>query len=134
MRRSHGSGFLSPQAGARRDHGRSTVVDSVDYLARVDSLEIDRRDAKMRMSELTLDDRQRDPLVCHLDRMRVSELVRREPTSHTGPYSEPSQLPSDGCCRPATAAGWPCQDAEQRTDREFDPVLGPAGDVIPRSR
>ena len=34
----------------------------------------------MGMPELALDDRQRDPFVGHLDRVRVAELMRREPT------------------------------------------------------
>jgi hypothetical protein len=48
------------------------------------------------MPELPLDDRQRDPLVCHLDRVRVPQLVRREPPSYTGLRSEPSKLTARG--------------------------------------
>jgi hypothetical protein len=70
---------LCPQAGARGDHWRCAVVDGVDDLARIDPLEVNRRDAEVRMSKLSLDDRQRNSFVRHLDRVRVPELVRREP-------------------------------------------------------
>jgi hypothetical protein len=59
---------LSPQASDWRYHRRSAVVDRVDDLARINSLEIDRRDPEVRMPELPLDDRQRDPFVSPLDR------------------------------------------------------------------
>ena len=35
------------------------------------------------MPELALDHDQRDPLARHLDRMRVAQLMRREPPTHT---------------------------------------------------
>jgi hypothetical protein len=47
------------------------VVNRVDDLARVDSLEINRRDPEVRMPELPLDDRQRDPFMSHLDGVRM---------------------------------------------------------------
>jgi hypothetical protein len=47
------------------------VVHRVDDLSRIDSLEVDRRDPNVRMPELPLDDRQRNPFVRHLDRVRV---------------------------------------------------------------
>ena len=48
------------------------------------------------MPELPLDNRQRDPFVGHLDRMRVSELVRREPAPHPGLRGEPPELAACG--------------------------------------
>jgi hypothetical protein len=47
------------------------VVDRVDDLAGIDSLQVDGRDPEVGMSELSLDDRQRDPFVRHLDCVRV---------------------------------------------------------------
>ena len=44
------------------------------------------------MCELPLDHDQRDPLAGHLDRVRVPELVRREPSTHTRPLSGVMQL------------------------------------------
>jgi hypothetical protein len=46
--------------------------------------------------ELALDDRQRDPFLGHLDRMRMAELMRREPPSHASLSSQPTQLTASG--------------------------------------
>src|ERR1700729_857674 len=83
---------LWSEAGARWDHRRSAVVNCVNDLACVDSLEINRRDAEVRMPELPLDNRQRDPFVRHLDRVRMTQLVRREPTPHSSLGSESAKL------------------------------------------
>jgi hypothetical protein len=47
-----------------------------DDLAAVDALEVDAGDAHVGVSELALDHDKRDPLVRHLDRVRVPELMR----------------------------------------------------------
>jgi hypothetical protein len=67
-------------------------MDRVDDLTRVDPLEVDRGDPEVRVPELALNDRQRDPFVRHLDRVSMPQLVRREPPSHPGLHREPSQL------------------------------------------
>jgi hypothetical protein len=46
------------------------------------------------MSELALDDDQRDALVSHLDGVSVSELVRRESTTDAG--EDCGSVPDDG--------------------------------------
>ena len=81
MRRSRAPlwSLLAPQASGRGDHGWSAVVDRVDDLTGVDSLQVDRRNPEVCVPELPLDNRQRDPFVRHLDRVRVPQLVRREP-------------------------------------------------------
>jgi hypothetical protein len=89
---------LRSQAGARRDHRWPAVMDSVDDLSCVDALEVDRRDPEVRMPELPLDDRQRDPFVRHLDRMSMSELVRREPPPHRSLGRESAKLTARGGC------------------------------------
>ena len=66
-------------------------MDRVDDLACVDSLEINRRDAEVGMPELPLDNRQRDPFVRHLDRVSMTQLVRRESPPHTGLRREPGE-------------------------------------------
>jgi len=71
------------------------------------------------------------PSVRHLDCVRMSELVRREPAARPCLGREPAQLAAGGGRRPAAAAGWPGQDAEQRTDRQLHAVLGPTSDVLP---
>ena len=67
----------------------------------------------------------------HLDCVRMSELVRREPAAHPRLGREPSKLTAGCGRRPSPAAGWPGQDAEQRTDRQLHAVLGPTSDVLP---
>jgi len=54
----------------------------------VDPLQVDRGDSEIRVAELPLDDVERHALTGHLDGVRVSELVRRESPSYTGPYGE----------------------------------------------
>jgi hypothetical protein len=59
-------------------------VDGADDLAAVDALEVDARDAEVGVSELALDDNERDALVRHLHSVSVPELVWREATPDTG--------------------------------------------------
>ena len=56
----------------------------------------------MRVAELALDWRQRDPLVSQLDCMRVTELVGREPTADSCLEREVAKLDSSsaGCPMP----------------------------------
>jgi len=62
-------------------------VDGVDDLGTVDALQVDRRNAEARVSELALDHDQRDALARHLDGVRVAELVRSEaPRPHRRPH------------------------------------------------
>ena len=49
------------------------------------------------MPELAQDDRQRNSLMGHLDRVRVTKLVRREPAANSGLGGELSQLSSRPC-------------------------------------
>ena len=81
------------------------MVDGVDDLAGIDSLETNRRDPEMGMPELPLDDRQRDPFVGHFDGVSMPQLVWREPPSHTGLSGESAQLTAGSCRRPAPTAG-----------------------------
>ena len=48
------------------------------------------------MAELALDDDQRHALAGHLDRVRVAELVWREPPPHAGLASDAAQLGAGG--------------------------------------
>jgi hypothetical protein len=67
-------------------------VDGVDGLGAVDALEVNARDAEVGVSELSLDDHEWNALVCHLDRMSVSQLVRGEPSPNPGRRSGVMQL------------------------------------------
>jgi hypothetical protein len=57
-------------------------VDGADDFAAIDALQVDACDPEVRVSELPLDDDEWDALVCHLDRVCVSQLMRREATAH----------------------------------------------------
>ena len=70
------------------------------------------------------------PFVRHLDRVRVPQLVRREPAPHSGLAREPSKLTSGGGRGPSTAAGRAGEDAEERADRQPHAMLGPASDML----
>ena len=59
-------------------------MDGVDDLGAVDSLEVNARDTEVGVPELALNDDEWDAFVGHLDRMRVPQLMRREPPPHSG--------------------------------------------------
>jgi hypothetical protein len=59
-------------------------VDGVDDLGVIDSLQMDRGDPKVRVAELALDHDQRHTLARHLNRVRMAQLVWREPAANTG--------------------------------------------------
>jgi len=86
----------------------------------------------MGMPELALDNRQRDPVVRHLDSVRVAELVRREPAPHSRCGGGPAQLAARGCRLPVAPGGRTVDHAEQRADREPDTELLPGLEVLPR--
>jgi len=86
----------------------------------------------MGMPELALDNRQRDPVVRHLDSVRVAELVRREPAPHSRCGGGPAQLAARGCRLPVAPGGRAVDHAEQRADREPDMELLPGLEVLPR--
>jgi hypothetical protein len=48
------------------------------------------------MPELPLDNRQRNPFVRHLDRVRVPELVRRKPPPHSSLSRDSAKLATRG--------------------------------------
>ena len=76
--------------------GGSAAVDGVDDLGVVDLLEVDRGDAEVGVAKLALDDVERDALVCHLDRVRVPQLMRCKAPPHARLEREPAQLGADG--------------------------------------
>jgi hypothetical protein len=75
---------LEVQAGGGGDRRRWSSVNGGDDLAAVDALQVDAGDPEVRMPELALDHDLRHTLVRHLDRVRMPELVRREPTADPG--------------------------------------------------
>jgi len=61
---------------------RDAGVDGVDDLRAVDALRVDRRDPKIRVAELALNDDEGDAFTGHLDGVRVPRLMRYEPSPH----------------------------------------------------
>src|SRR5205807_6564892 len=74
---------LSPhlETGAGGDRRRRPSVDGADDLAAVYALQVDARDAEVRVSELPLDHDKRDTFVRHLNRVSVPQLMGREAPS-----------------------------------------------------
>ena len=52
----------------------------------------------VRMPELPLDNRQRDPFVRHLDRVSMPQLVWCEPPPYASLGSESAKLTARSCC------------------------------------
>jgi hypothetical protein len=67
-------------------------VDGVDDLGVVDALEVDRGDARLLVSELALDDDQRDAFAGHLEGVGVAQLVRSEAAAHAGSGGRSTQV------------------------------------------
>ena len=68
------------------------------------------------MTELPLDDHQRDPFAAHLHCVGVAELVWREPSPDAGRRSGVSQQGADPGGRAGAAAGGSAEHAEERAD------------------
>jgi len=68
------------------------------------------------VSQLALDDNQRNSLTSHLDGMGMSKLVWREAAAHTRAGGDPPQLCANSSRRPPAPAGRSVDDGEQRAD------------------
>src|SRR3954469_22481142 len=113
------------------DHRRAAGVDRVDDLGVVDALEVDRGDAEVGVTELALDDDQRNALTRHLDGVRVAELVWGEASPHAGLAGDAAQLSAGGSGRPGPPARRAVNDAEQQPNRQVHPGLEPGRDLLP---
>ena len=69
---------------------------SLNSRSGVDPLEIDRRHAEVAVAELALDDVQRHALARELERVRVAQLVGREPAPNARLGREATELAADG--------------------------------------
>src|SRR5215211_5862735 len=107
------------ESGAGGHHRRAAGAHGRDDLLRVDPLQVDRRGAEIHMPQLALDDVQRYALAGELERVRVAQLVRREPPPGAGPGSDPPELAAHGGARPRSPARRAVDDAEQRPDWEL---------------
>ena len=106
-------------------------MDGVDDLGVVDALEVDRGDAEVAVSELALDDDQRDAFAGHLDGVGVSELVRCEASAHAGLGSGPAPIGARRGVSPVPSARGSGDDAEQRSDGELEACVEPRLELLP---
>jgi hypothetical protein len=106
-------------------------VDGGDDLGVVDSLQVDRRDAEVRVPQLTLDDGEWDALVGELDCVRVAQLVGREAAAHPGLRGDAPQLGAGRVARPGPATSAPLDYAQERTDGHPDAQFEPGAQVLP---
>ena len=113
------------QEGAHLDHRDPAGMHGLDDLRVVDALEIDRGDAEIAMSELALDNDQRNAFAGHLDGVGVPELVRGEAPPHAGSGGSPAQIGSRGRVGPVPSARGSGDDAEQGSDWEFEACVEP---------
>jgi hypothetical protein len=121
---------LEPGAGG--DDRRWPSVDGVDDLGAVNALEVHAGNAKVRVSELPLNDDERNAFVSHLDRVRMPELVWGEPSPDAGSRGSVMELLSS-CRRLPVPPGRRAVDhAQQRPDRQLVPSLQPRFELAPR--
>ena len=86
------------------------------------------------MPELTLNHEQRDTLARHLHRVRVTQLMWREPTPDSRGGGGPAQLAARGRRFPVAPGGWAVDHAEEWADRKLDAELLPRFELLPRPR
>jgi hypothetical protein len=86
---------LEPKPGAGGHHRCAPRAHGRDDLLRIDPLEVDRGRAEAGMAELALDDVQRNALASELERVRVSQLMRREPAPDARLGAEAPELAAD---------------------------------------
>ena len=72
----------------------------LDDLRGIDPLQVDRGHAQVRVTELALDHVERHALSCHLDRVRVSQLMGREAATNASLRSEDTKALADSPARP----------------------------------
>ena len=83
------------------------------------------------MTELALDDVERHAFAGELDGVGVAQLMRREAPAYTGLGGKPTELDPGPGARPGPAASGAVDDAEQRPDRQLDPVAEPGRQLLP---
>jgi hypothetical protein len=82
------------------------------------------------MPELPLDHDQRHALTRHLDRVRVPELMRREPPTHARLSCHVAELDADPGRRTGLTACRAAQHAEQRSDRQARADVAPGRSAV----
>ena len=125
------SGRSESQPRTGRHHRRAACAHGGDDFLGVDSLQVDRGRAEVGVPELALDDVERDALAGELKRVRVAQLVRREPTPDACLRCEPAELGADRGARPGSSAGGAVDDAEERPDGQLGAVRSARGAAAP---
>jgi hypothetical protein len=82
--------------------------------------------------ELALDHDEWNAFVRHLDRVSVSQLMRREPSSHSRRVGRVVQLLARGRRLPPATGGRSVDNAQHRADRELATDLAPRLELLPR--
>jgi len=83
------------------------------------------------VSELALDDHDRDALAGHLHGVGVAQLVWREATPDCRSCGGAPKLYADSVLRPWPTAGRAADDAEERPDRQLFADLEPWVELLP---
>jgi hypothetical protein len=91
-----GASALPGEAGTRRQHRRSPGVDGPDDLGVVNALQVDRRDAEICVSELSLNDVERNAFASHLDGVCVAKLVWAKAATDAGVGGQVSESVAGG--------------------------------------
>jgi hypothetical protein len=106
-------------------------MDSVNDLGVIDATQIGGGDREVGVSELALDEQQRDAFARHLDCVGVAQLVGSEPAAHSSAGSDVMQLRADAGGSPWPSLGGAAQDAEQRADRQRGAQRQPRSELLP---
>jgi hypothetical protein len=102
-----------------------------DDLVGVDALQANRGRGEVGVAELALDDVERHAFAGELDGVGVAQLMRRKAPPHTGVGGKLTEPDPDPGARPGPAASGAVDDAEQRPDRQLDPIAEPGRQLLP---
>jgi hypothetical protein len=102
-----------------------------DDLLGIDPPQVDAGRAEVGVSQLALDDVQQHALTRELNGVRVTQLVRGEPTPDPGADGEPAELGTDPGTRPRPPAGGAVDDSKKRPDRQLDARGQPRAELFP---
>jgi hypothetical protein len=83
------------------------------------------------MSELALDHDQRHTLVGHLDRVSMTELMRREAATHASRGGGHAKLLTRGRWIPPSSRRRAVDHAQEGADRELGSDLAPGPELMP---
>jgi hypothetical protein len=94
-------------------------------------LEVDAGGAEVGVPELALNDVERHALAGELERVRVAQLVWREPPADARPGRDAAELALLCGGRPRVSPRAPVDDAEQRAHGQLDARVEPGAQLFP---